>query len=152
MVITASKLTRRKRRFCSKVVTNSTKNDLNGRVETRKFLSFARIVDKIKRQLWHQFHPNPESNIHKNQEICVSLFLNKYHEFHCCFQRSELVAKVNAPVQRSSAFLRNKLLIVLRPETAFLRFALYARKLDFPAKIKMNTFLKYSGKYSFSNW
>ena len=65
MVITASKWTRRKRCFCSKVVTNSTKNGLNGRVETRKFLSFAHIVDKIKRQFWHQFHPNPDCNIHK---------------------------------------------------------------------------------------
>ena len=41
-----------------------------------------------------------------------SLFLNKCHEFHCCFQRSELVAKVNA-------LFRYKLLIVLRPETGF---------------------------------
>ena len=43
----------------------------------------------------------------KSGNMC-SLFLNKCHEFHCCFQRSELVAKVNAPVQRSSAFLRYK--------------------------------------------
>ena len=65
MVIAGSKWTRRKRCFCSKVVTNSTRNGLNGRVEARKFLSFAHIVDKTKRQVWHQFHPNPEGNIHK---------------------------------------------------------------------------------------
>ena len=102
MVITTSKWTRRKRCFWSKVVPNNTKNGLNARVETRKFLSFAHIVNKTKRQFWHQFHPNPDGNIHK---IRSSLFHNKCHEFHCCFQRSDLVAKVNAPVQRSSAFL-----------------------------------------------
>ena len=41
------------------------KNGLNGPVETQKFLSFAHIVDKIKHQFWHQFHPNPDGNIHK---------------------------------------------------------------------------------------
>ena len=51
--------------FLFKSGTNSTKNGLNDRVETRKFPSFAHIVDKIKRQVWHQFHPNPDGNIYK---------------------------------------------------------------------------------------
>ena len=114
MVITASKWTRRKRCFCSKVVTNSTKNGLNGSVETRKFLSFAHIVDKIKRLVWHQFHPNPDGNIHKIRKY-VFIIPQQMSWISLLFSKKRTGCQGNAPVQRSSAFLRYKLLIVLRP-------------------------------------
>ena len=33
--------------------------------EKTKHSCHTNIVDKIKRQFWHQFHPNPDGNIHK---------------------------------------------------------------------------------------
>ena len=151
MVITASKWTRRKRCFCSKVVTNSTKNGLNGRVETQKFLSFAHIVDKIKRQVWHQFHPNPNGNIHKirkyvfiipQQMSWISLLFSKKRTG---YHRQRASSKVNT-------FFRYKLLIVLRPRLRCTLCVSYTRASLISREKKMNTFLKYSGKYSFLNW
>ena len=87
----------------------------------------------------------------KSGNMC-SLFLNKCHEFHCCFQRSELVAKVNA---RSSKVKARSFSVAdsaaSRDCVVPFALAIRRRKLDFPAKIKINTFLKYSGKHSFSN-